>query len=88
MGFVLLQMVSECVSEIFTYLKEVEIGKSSLLRCNYTVQKAKQQALSSIQSMGELYKLQMFKMECIMHKCIKKLLGNIENPGGEIKSLC
>jgi translation initiation factor 4G len=41
-----------------------------------------------IQFIGELYKLQMLT-ERIMHECIKKLLGNVDNPEEEeIESLC
>ena len=54
----------------------------------YTAQKAKRQGLGLIQFIGELYKLQMLT-ERIMHECIKKLLGNVDNPEEEeIESLC
>ena len=54
----------------------------------YAVRKAKQQSLGLIQFIGELYKLQMLT-ERIMHECIKKFLGNVDNPKEEeIESLC
>ncbi|KAJ3748602.1 armadillo-type protein [Lentinula detonsa] len=54
----------------------------------YAAQKAKRQGLGLIKFIGELFKLQMLK-ERIMHDCVKKLLGNIENPEEEeIESLC
>ena len=54
----------------------------------YAAQKAKRQGLGLIQFIGELYKLQMLT-ERIMHECIKKLLGNVDNPEEEeIESLC
>ena len=54
----------------------------------YIVQKAKRQGLGLIQLIGELYKVQMLT-ERIMHECVKKFLGNVENPGEEeIESLC
>ncbi|OJA08542.1 hypothetical protein AZE42_02442, partial [Rhizopogon vesiculosus] len=54
----------------------------------YAVQKAKRQGLGLIKFIGELFKLQMLT-ERIMHECVKKLLGNIENPEEEeIESLC
>ena len=54
----------------------------------YIAQKAKRQGLGLIQFIGELYKLQMLT-ERIMHECIKKLLGNVDNPEEEeIESLC
>ena len=50
--------------------------------------KAKRRGLGLIRFMGELFKLQMLT-ERIMHECIKKLLGNMENPEEEeIESLC
>jgi hypothetical protein len=49
--------------------------------------RAKHQGLSLIKFIEELFKLQMLT-EHIMHECIKKLLGNVENPEEEIKSLC
>ncbi|KAJ7039020.1 armadillo-type protein [Mycena alexandri] len=54
----------------------------------YAAQKAKRQGLGVIKFMGELFKLQMLT-ERIMHECVKKLLGNVENPEEEeIESLC
>ncbi|TFK74623.1 hypothetical protein BDN72DRAFT_788870 [Pluteus cervinus] len=54
----------------------------------YTLQKAKRQGLGLIKFIGELFKLQMLT-ERIMHECVKKLLGNVENPEEEeIESLC
>ncbi|TFY72147.1 hypothetical protein EVG20_g840 [Dentipellis fragilis] len=45
-------------------------------------------SLGLIRFIGELFKLQMLT-ERIMHECIKKLLGNVENPKEEeIESLC
>ncbi|EIM85126.1 uncharacterized protein STEHIDRAFT_81994 [Stereum hirsutum FP-91666 SS1] len=54
----------------------------------YAAQKAKRRGLGLIRFIGELFKLQMLT-ERIMHECIKKLLGNVENPEEEeIESLC
>ena len=54
----------------------------------YAAQKAKCQGLSLITFIGELFKFQMLT-ERIMHKRVKKLLGNVDNPEEEeIKSLC
>ncbi|KAF8584275.1 hypothetical protein K439DRAFT_1633657 [Ramaria rubella] len=54
----------------------------------YAAQKAKRQGLGLVKFIGELFKLQMLT-ERIMHECIKKLLGNVENPEEEeIESLC
>ena len=54
----------------------------------YAAQKAKRQGLGLIEFIGELFKLQMLT-ERIMHGCIKKLFGNVENPEEEeIESLC
>ncbi|KIY68094.1 hypothetical protein CYLTODRAFT_421949 [Cylindrobasidium torrendii FP15055 ss-10] len=54
----------------------------------YLAQKAKRQGLGLIKFIGELFKLQMLT-ERIMHECVKKLLGNVENPEEEeIESLC
>ena len=44
--------------------------------------RAKHQGLSLIKFIEELFKLQMLT-EHIMHECIKKLLGNVENPEEE-----
>ena len=55
---------------------------------HYAAQKARRQGLGLIKFIGELFKLQMFT-ERIMHECVKKLLGNVENPEEEeIESLC
>lgn len=54
----------------------------------YAAQKAKRQGLGLIKFIGELFKLSMLT-ERIMHECVKKLLGNVENPEEEeIESLC
>ena len=54
----------------------------------YAAAKAKRRGLGLIRFIGELFKLQMLT-ERIMHECIKKLLGNVENPEEEeIESLC
>ncbi|EIW83891.1 ARM repeat-containing protein, partial [Coniophora puteana RWD-64-598 SS2] len=54
----------------------------------YAAQKAKRQGIGLIKFIGELFKLQMLT-ERIMHECVKKLLGNVENPEeAEIESLC
>ncbi|KAF5393461.1 hypothetical protein D9757_000476 [Collybiopsis confluens] len=54
----------------------------------YAAQKAKRQGLGLIKFIGELFKLQMLT-ERIMHECVKKLLGNVENPEEEeIENLC
>ena len=54
----------------------------------YAAQKAKQRGLGLIKFIGELFKLQMLT-ERIMHECVKKLLGNVDNPEEEeIESLC
>ncbi|KAL1719721.1 hypothetical protein EV715DRAFT_251035 [Schizophyllum commune] len=54
----------------------------------YAAQKAKRQGLGLIRFIGELFKLQMLT-ERIMHQCVQKLLGNVDNPEEEeIESLC
>ncbi|KZP05638.1 hypothetical protein FIBSPDRAFT_1053990 [Athelia psychrophila] len=54
----------------------------------YAASKAKRQGLGLIKFIGELFKLQMLT-ERIVHECLKKLLGNVENPEEEeIESLC
>ena len=54
----------------------------------YAAQKAKRQGLGLIAFIGELFKFQMLT-ERIMHECVKKLLGNVDNPEEEeIESLC
>ncbi|KAJ3854735.1 armadillo-type protein [Lentinula lateritia] len=54
----------------------------------YAAQKAKRQGLGLIKFVGELFKVRMLT-ERIMHECVKKLLGNAENPEKEeIESLC
>ncbi|KAI6145574.1 armadillo-type protein [Pisolithus tinctorius] len=63
-------------------------NEGELYNEDYVVQKAKRQGLGLIKFIGELFKLQMLS-ERIMHKCIKKLLGNMENPEEEnIENLC
>jgi translation initiation factor 4G len=55
---------------------------------DYAAQNAKRQGRGLTKFIGELFKLQMLT-ERIMHECIKKLLGNVENPEEEeIESLC
>nr|GAT56168.1 predicted protein [Mycena chlorophos] len=53
----------------------------------YAAQKARRQGLGLIKFIGELFNLQMLT-ERIMHECVKKLLGNVENPEEEIESVC
>ncbi|KZV61935.1 ARM repeat-containing protein [Peniophora sp. CONT] len=54
----------------------------------YTATKAKRRALGLIRFIGELFKLQM-ATERIMHECIKKMVGNVENPQEEeLERLC
>jgi translation initiation factor 4G len=54
----------------------------------YAEQKAKQRGLGLVKFIGELFKLQMLT-ERPMHECVKKLLGNVDNPEEEdIESLC
>ncbi len=54
----------------------------------YAVQKAKRQGLGLVKFMGELFKMQMLT-ERVIHKRVKKLLGNVESPEEEeIESLC
>ncbi|KAH6880926.1 armadillo-type protein [Coprinopsis sp. MPI-PUGE-AT-0042] len=53
----------------------------------YAAAKAKRQVLSLVKFIGELFKLQMVT-ERVMHECIKKLLGNTEDPDEELESLC
>ena len=54
----------------------------------YAAQKAKRRGLGLIKFIGELFKLQMIT-ERIIHECVKKLLGNMDNPKEEeIESLC
>ena len=53
----------------------------------YVAQKAKRRGLGLIRFIGELFKLQILT-ERIMHECVKKLLGNVDNPEEEeIESL-
>ena len=63
--------------------------KSELYSDEYhAAAKAKHRRLGLIRFIGELFKLQMLT-ERIVHKCIKKLLGNVEHPEEEkIESLC
>ncbi|KAF8891815.1 armadillo-type protein [Infundibulicybe gibba] len=70
--------------------KEGETGDEIVLYSDeyYAAQKAERQGLGLIEFIGELFKLQMLT-ERIMHECVKKLLGNVNNPEEEeIKSLC
>ena len=70
--------------------KDGETGDEIVLYSEeyYAAQKAKRQGLGLIKFIGELFKLQMLT-ERIMHECVKKLLGNVENPEEEeIESLC
>ncbi|KAG6855612.1 hypothetical protein H0H87_000268 [Tephrocybe sp. NHM501043] len=54
----------------------------------YAAQKVKRRGLGLIRFIGELFKLQMLT-ERIMHECLKKLLGNVDNPDEEdIESCC
>ncbi|KAG1718157.1 armadillo-type protein [Suillus lakei] len=54
----------------------------------YAAQKVKRQGLGLITFIGELFKVRMLT-ERIMHECVKKLLGNVENTEEEeIESLC
>ena len=53
----------------------------------YAAQKVKRQGHGLIKFIGELFKLQMLT-ERIMHKCIKKFLGNDNPEEEEIESLC
>ncbi|EIW83895.1 ARM repeat-containing protein [Coniophora puteana RWD-64-598 SS2] len=54
----------------------------------YAAQKARRRGLGLIKFIGELFKLHMLT-ERIMHECVKKLLGNVENPNEEeIEGLC
>ena len=54
----------------------------------YAAAKTKRRGLGLIRFICELFKLQMLT-ERSMHECIKKLLGNVENPKEEeIESLC
>ena len=64
-------------------------GEVELYSDEYSAaQKARRQGFGLIQFISELYKLQMLT-ERIMHECIKKLLGNVDNPEKEeIESLC
>ncbi|KAG6895624.1 hypothetical protein C0992_000314 [Termitomyces sp. T32_za158] len=54
----------------------------------YAAQKAKRRGLGLIKFIGELFKLQML-MERMMHTCLKKLLGNVDQPEEEdLESCC
>ena len=54
----------------------------------YVAQKAKHHGLGLIKFIGELFKCQILT-ERIMHECVKKLLGYVENPGEEtLEGLC
>ncbi|KAF7315031.1 ARM repeat-containing protein [Mycena indigotica] len=52
----------------------------------YSAQRAKRQGLGLIKFIGELFKFKMLT-ERIIHECVKKLLGSVENPE-EVESLC
>lgn len=63
-----------------------DTGKIDLFSSTYYA--AKQRGLGLIKFIGELFKLQMLT-ERIMHECIKKLLGNVEDPDErDLESLC
>ncbi|KAL0578929.1 hypothetical protein V5O48_003077 [Marasmius crinis-equi] len=72
-----------------TEKKESEVDEvASYSNEYYTAQKARRQGLGLIRFIGELFKQQMLT-ERIMHECVKKLLGSVENPEEEeIESLC
>ena len=54
----------------------------------YTAMKAGRRGVSLTLFIGELFKTQMLT-ERVMHKCIKRLLANVENPSEEeVESLC
>jgi translation initiation factor 4G len=54
----------------------------------YSTRKAKRQRLGLMKFIGELFKLQILS-ERVMHDCIKKLLGNVDNAEeAEIESFC
>ncbi|KAG1746344.1 hypothetical protein EDB19DRAFT_1873438 [Suillus lakei] len=54
----------------------------------YAAQKAKRQGLGLTTFLGELFKRHIIA-ECIIHECVKKLLGNVENvEEKELESLC
>jgi translation initiation factor 4G len=68
--------------------KQGEAGEVALYSEEYYARKAKRQGLGLIKFIGELFKLQMLT-ERIMHECVKKFLGNVNNPKEEeIESLC
>ena len=63
-------------------------GEESELYSDEYYTAAKRRGLGLIRFIGELFKVQMLT-ERIMHECIKKLPGNVENPKEEeIESLC
>jgi translation initiation factor 4G len=84
-------MEDEAVKAVNEKKKEAGEGEEEVaLYSNeyYAAQKAKRQGLGLIKFIGELFKLQMLT-ERIMHECVKKLLGNVNNPEEEeIESLC
>jgi translation initiation factor 4G len=54
----------------------------------YAAAKAKRRGLGLVRFIGELYKLNMLTSR-IMHDCIQKLLGNVDNPEeDDVESLC
>ncbi|OAX34391.1 ARM repeat-containing protein [Rhizopogon vinicolor AM-OR11-026] len=59
--------------------------EAELYSDEYYPKKAKRQGLGLIKFMGELFKLQMLT-ERVMHECVKKLLGNLDEE--EIETLC
>ncbi|KAG2132279.1 armadillo-type protein [Suillus bovinus] len=62
--------------------------KKSTLNTGFDFEKAKRHGLNLITFIGELFKVRMLTQR-IMHECVKKLLGNVDNPGEEkIESLC
>ncbi|KAG8928200.1 hypothetical protein FRC01_006323 [Tulasnella sp. 417] len=54
----------------------------------YALLKARRQGLGLVRFLAELFKVQMLT-ESIMHQCVKKLLGKIDNVGEEeVESVC
>ncbi|XP_057822607.1 eukaryotic translation initiation factor 4G [Cryptomeria japonica] len=67
--------------------EDVEVELSNESR-EYKRIKARRRMLGNIRFIGELYKISMLS-ERIMHECIKKLLGEHENPDEEdVEALC
>ena len=70
--------------------EKTKAGEESGLHSDeyYAAAQAKRRGLGLIRFIGELFKMQMLT-ERIMHDCVKKFLGNAENPKEEeIESLC